>query len=550
MEGLKKQGWKAYNTTLRNEIAAFNKPMLFLNGEYDPMSTIQSATGFASHFNQSTLIILPGMTSDTFMKSYVRGQSQTFTCGMDIVAQFMKCPTCNLNKACIQNMEGLTFDGDDITKRVLGDPFLVRTDLPLLTIDIINLVIYSIPILVPVIIWILLFVFRKNTRVKSRAYGPIFGLAYVFSNCLCFLVIANAYTSITGILFGQIVYDVCIAIAATVVAAQTIRFYLLSTMYSVITSNSNSAKLLKFLTNKIFSLIIFIVVGVFWSIFGLIIFVISFFIDFNAIQVFGSPVIVFSVLVMIVALLFFFYDFITFCTRTNCNLSSYFTSDPLLFRLDSILILPIIVTGVTSNIIFATINTSYTDLYIASNILNAIFMLLLCLFLGGNVSIACIVDAVRGSSERWVNFEGDDVTLKFLHSEVGMAALLKYSEKEFSLENVVAYSDINKTLKSTDSNLDAAILSVQTKFMLRTSAMELNVAHDVAQSFDNLMNNLPNSTRDEKNKVLSDVQQAVLVNIKDTMDRFKFTREFEECERIMNLSEDVTKAMDFGTLKN
>jgi hypothetical protein len=336
-------------------------------------------------------------------------------------------------------------------------------------------------------------------------------------------------------------YDVCIVIASTVVAMQTIRFFLLTAVYSRMAADSSVNKMLRILASKSLSVTVFVAVGFVFAVVGLIMFALVASVDGDAVIWMGNLTIAYVAVVMIIAVLFFMYDIVSHAIRSQCNFVHYFANDPLLFRLDSLFIIPILVIGVTANMLFLFFNASNPPAVIIGNALNVLSMLLMCMFLGGNVVIACVIDTIRGRSTTTVDIDKSDYATTFMRSEVGVEALKRYAEKEFSLENILAWLSIENALK--DSDLDTRLIEIQQKYMTRSSMMEINVPSHTSERFTNLMNS-NNASDEEKKRVLVEVQGAVMTNIKDTMNRFRYTQEFTECLRSLTSKKEIMNAMD------
>jgi pimeloyl-ACP methyl ester carboxylesterase len=513
-------GWKRYVTSpYRNSIANFSKPILVMNGEFDPQAPLDRAKPITSQLG-ATLVVMPGMTGNTFMLSNTN--TSTTTCGMQLVSQFLSCPTCTLDASCVQSMMGYTTDSDALTRSVLGDVW-ANYPAPIQPVDTTFAVLYAILIPFNILIFVLLIIFAKHRRVLSRLAGPHIGQVYIFAFLIVHVIFtAGARTSLPYQQLGTTVEQVLLIAACTVIFIQLIRFFSLKRIYTAMNDkNTNSIiRLYKVLVSWQLFVVVLAVTLVFWTVFGIIMAITSEFYGYYTIYAaFRYCALAYASVIALIAVVILVVDI---CMNLSLR---YFTDDLLLYRVDSLFILPIVAFAIIGN---APVSSVPAVAYPVNFVFLYMFIILMMFFFGGNICIACIVDVLRGrvvtAAAKDEARTDEELIRDILADPVCEKHFQFYCSAEFSLENVIAYVDIEQTYSKIDqlsgSQLEEALASINTKYMLRSSEMELNTPSEVGKSFQKMLAVPVTETYDRK-KVLKVLLESIMVNILDTFSRFK-----------------------------
>jgi pimeloyl-ACP methyl ester carboxylesterase len=541
--------WKRYPMSVyRNGIANYSKPILMLNGDIDPQAPLTLVRQFASNFN-ATLVVMPGMTSNSFMKSYTNGSTST-TCGMNLVSQFLSCPNCSIDTSCVQTMIGFTITGDALTSVLLGNVW-ANYPVPVTALKIGVSIVYGVILPLSVIVFILLLVFRKNRRITSRLFAPHIGQIYIFATQVINIIFyAGEYTSITYQQFASTVNNVLLVAACTVIFIQLERFYVLRKMYQIM-NTENAGKVInlyKALSSMPLFLIIVSITILFWVIFGIIMSVTSEYFGYFTIYLpYSYCAIATAATLGLIAVLIFFIDLITNLNR------KYFADDPLLFRVDSMLILPIIVFSIIGNV---QVTSQLENNIIVNTVFNEIAVLLMIFFFGGNACIACILDVIRGRTLK-VEHEKEIITDEdkikdIISDDVCLKYFTEYCKAEFSLENLVGYMEVQKVAEKIESmsatEIDLSLSALNEKFMCRTSEMELNVISKLANSWKEMMK-VPAEKAYNRKEVLQNLLEAIIVNLLDTFSRFLVTDKYLQCAETLKVKASMKTKTNMETVQ-
>jgi pimeloyl-ACP methyl ester carboxylesterase len=536
VDDLINQGWETYpSSPLRSSIAKFTKPMLLLNGNYDPKAPISAVKSFASNFN-ATLIIMPGMSSNTMIKSYTIDGS--VSCGLQIVSSFITCPSCTVNQTCLSTMIGLTPDGDISTKLLFGDAYASFYIQPG-TASIIRAVFCAVTLPIPMIICMGLIYFRKNRRVQSRLFGPYLGLFYVFEH-LVFNTIKYGAEWISLDLFdiAVIIQEVLLVSCCLIFSIQAIRFFILSVIYRNMIKSVPNSRILKLITSRVLFVLAVVFLAILWTIFGITMIALQNQYGYERMQ---APYIYASIglaaMFGINSFSFWMFDMISHAIKKRCNVVDYFVyGDPLLFRVDNFLVIPIIATGVVGG---ATPNL------IVEIVFDQISVLLMCLYFGGNICIACLIDRARGqkltNQENPYLIDEELGELKdIFESEMAENMLRRYCMKEFSLENVIAWKDLQPIRANLDrlehSEFVTEFANFYMKFLQQGAEMELNIS---ARLHEKITSIIHGDSEYDPIKVLTELSDTITANLLDTFYRYKLTKEYAESRKLIEMNKQI-----------
>ncbi len=532
-DNLINKSWKRYTPGVNfGGMATYTKPMLLLNGDFDPQAPLNNTKSFAWFFPQAQLVIMPGMSSNSIMKSYMKNANGT--CGLNLVSQFIRCPTCTLDVSCVSDMVGLTLDGDRQTTQLYGNPFegYYIPPTPLYTG---RAILSGITIPLPILIVFGLFMFRKSRRVKSRIYGPYLGLAYAFEHLLYNTIkYGGEWVAFPLLDIAIIVQEVLLVSCCTVFSLQAIRFFILSVLYSNMLHSVPNTRALKLIASRVLSTFVVSFVAAMWLVYGIIVTILQPQLGYEDTQehyIFASVAV--AAILGINSILFWMYDMYTHAMKKKCNMLDYWvTSDPLLFRIDSMLVIPIVACGVIS----AAVPNIYVDL-----VFDELAILFMCMFFGGNLVIACLLDKYRKThremraTEEAIDELGE--LKQLLESEIGEQYLKKYCAREFSLENVIAYKALKCITEFYDNyemeHFYQALTVYYDQFLKQGAEAELNIPAALHGRITQLLIRDGSLSQTEEKQILEDFSDALMGNLLDTFSRFKFTPEYEESVQAM-----------------
>jgi pimeloyl-ACP methyl ester carboxylesterase len=559
-------GWKTYpHDPLQDSIATFTKPLLMLNGQYDPYSPLERAKQFAKHFTNSNqqLISFDGEYYSTIENTRTRSNFST-SCAYTLTLQFFLSPTSQLNTSCVSDTYGLSFDNTPIS--VQGDIWDDKYTVPHVTSEYIFRATYlSILIMLLFPLFVFLIVQRNKQPIKSRYIYPYSGLAYLL--CTCGTGIAYLGFDMSGafgqhLKIGDLFSTVFLHVFTVAYLSQMLRFITQRIMYRrMASSKSYNYPLLRILTSKRMVLVSMIIYGAFWAILCIIFYVLY--------TLYGTPwitnfmIAADGVLVVICILIFAIFVFdIEPVLKEMCKirwkhfslkqtLSSY---DPLLFRQESLLVIPCIAAGVMNNLTMAR-----EELRIVLGLFDSmqlLFFICVLLMSGGLVAIArlryMIASFVRSKvvrndddSELFGPFipvremADMDLLLRALNHDHGMKLMKEYCEMEFSLENIICYNDLIDIIETyptmTATEKQSTVAHFGRKYMESTSKYQVNIPSKCKSLFKAVQN----GEDEEGTKMWRRMYTAVMTNIMDTFTRVKHLAKFDEILEEMMMDEQL-----------
>jgi pimeloyl-ACP methyl ester carboxylesterase len=539
MNEFQNSNWKTVpKSNLRYSWANFSKPLLMLHGEYDPQTRLENVQQFARMYNATgqTLIIMPGLTHNSILTSFTRNGS---LCGVTLVSSFLQCPTCTLNTTCVQEMIGLIFDGDRYTSAYFdfySDHFSVTYDIIILEILFMIIVVWC------VVQFILVLVFFQEHRLKSRLFAPHFCTLYVL--VLGTFRIATMWrVNIPYNIIWLVIYCASFVTSVSCVCMQNVKYFMLTSLYKSMRKKLPSSRIVKLLASKrVFA--ICPIIGVIWLLFGTVVLGLFYgaklyFVHGVFIYVTGVACIFFS----FVAIVVFIADIIARAMEKMTIREYFITSDPLCYRIDMVIMVIAFIFGALE------ITLPYGAGLISGYAMDIIFLPACLLIGGGSVIIAIIVDRIRGYRYQPKQLGGAPVTndehvKRIMNDEMALKLFQNYCEKEFSLENTYAFLDFQNVLESlpkmTDQEKSTAVDMLHNKYIGKNSEHEVNI-----NSYDmQLFMNYYNQGNGDLEQVLRKILVALLSNLMDTYNRFKVTKECEECFHMFSVKEGITNALE------
>jgi hypothetical protein len=540
VNSLLSDGWIPYNSSaMRNTIAIYDKPMLMLNGIFNPQSPLDNALKFANYFKapNQQLLVVPDETYTSFLGS------GNITCSAGLITQFFTCPTCSLNTNCTASST-LHFDA------VAGTPFSnIWNDIfvPPPAIDLAYAITYAALYPLPFIVFIGVIIFRKHQRLRNRLLGPHLGLLYVIVHHTTQINDhAGHNLSLPYRIIGTVLQNILICTSSTVIMLQIIRFYSFNVMYQDMYHKNESIgkkRLLKVLTSTTLFVIAVSGIAVVWTAYGCIMSYFSYR-DGSVLTIFIYSSVVYTASLCILTLILSIYDLISHYRQFGFK--NY--SDPYLFRIDCALMIPLIIFGSCGTITIEMIFNLISD---------QIFTVLLCLFFGGNACIGCIVDYVRTRQQQQQQQYGmeekteEELLTELMRNPKGFEYASQYWIKEWSLENVWAWKSldiiISKYYGSAKEERQKLLKDFYDLYIVDGSDMQLNVPAVLIIRFRAVLNGLKEANQvvivpteaspivepvDER-QVLIQVSSVIMANLLDTFNRFRVTRDYAECLEAM-----------------
>ncbi len=375
---LVKSGWVRYpQSPYRNKFATFSKPLLMLNSEHDPKSPIANARLFASNFTDIH------QTFVTFAGEDTLPPLPSVTCSESIVTQFFMCPKCAINTDCASRVV-LNFDS------VSGSSYSnvwSNTFIPPPPIDLAYGITYAALFPLPFIVLFLCIIFRNHPRIRSRLFGPHLGLFYVIAHHITQITDHTGHNlSLPYRIVGLVLQNVLICTAATAIILQIIRFFTFNRIYYNMymkKEKSLGTRILRLLASPFFFGAGIVGATLIWAVYGALM---AFFTyrTGSVLLFFIYSTVGYTGGLCVITLLLSIVDLGLHFKRNGCSLKNY--SDPMLYRADCALMIPMLIFGVCGSVYLELIFNLVSDM---------IFTVLLCLFFGGNACIGCIIEYLR-----------------------------------------------------------------------------------------------------------------------------------------------------------
>ena len=192
------------------------------------------------------------------------------------------------------------------------------------------------------------------------------------------------------------------------------------------------------------------------------------------------------VFMLLFALVFFIVDLASkgFKIIKRKGLSYYFFfDDPFYYRIDLLLMISLMV--VIIPIIVGSISDS-TPFFVVRKVFSVMFFILFYFIIGGTVTFAHWFNKLRGfCTKRNHNSELTTEIESLLQDNEFREMFRSYSKNEFSIENILLFEDLEK-LKQSNKCSEQDLKSIREKFLLSSSAHEVNFPSIVKKEYDKL----------------------------------------------------------------
>ncbi|KAL0490555.1 RGS7 [Acrasis kona] len=529
-------GWSTYAPSpYKGRVANYTGPILILNGDLDPQSSVQSAVNLSSYYPNSKLVIMPGRMDDCVFKSKLESTLES-TCGSNLVSQFLNCPTCTLNTSCVNETSYVTFHPTQ-TSRLFFNSYIWKSRYIAPTVNnIVFSIIFSLCIPLVVILFVLLIVYKNNKRVTSRSFAPHVGLIFVFVfRVMLVLSRSSQYASLPLVGIGIIIQECLLISAAFVMVSQIVRFYALTFIYKKMAHKQSISKLVNLLVNGKILIVLFLVIFFVWLCFGIITYVTSFYTSYVVFTAYLTTTIVVAVILAVTAIVLGIINIVVQLVITKFDFKSVlFQGDPLHFRIDSVVLIPTIAAGIVGNVI-NSITVGNASLLIFSDVMLEIFLLLLMLYYGSPV-IFCLLDTINNMNAVRVVFVDQtarsdnidlnnmvDVIERMMKNDVARGLVENYCVHEFSLENVIAFLEVEQ-VKADGINFDT-LKQLHNKYVVDGAQNQLNLPSKLVQNYKRV---LTEESRAEINDIIESLRNAIIANLLDTFSRFIITADYEK----------------------
>jgi hypothetical protein len=330
-------------------------------------------------------------------------------------------------------------------------------------------------------------------------------------------------------------------IMVTVVAfsMQSVRFYILRYLYQNMSTSPSHTKqllLLKVLTSNITFVVVLVATVILWA--GL--YFLAYFYEgtFNAITYTEFA----CALVILITLLILFAIDLVFISKVCKNnfLNAFFVDDPLLFRVDTAMLLISFAFFILYNFLTGVVD-SYTY-----NIFQLFAYGFGIMFSGGTVCIGVLVGYIRGirPKQHSDKLDKNERLAYMLQDAKGRELVSKYARAEFSYENVAIVIDLNEMLptysEKTDMEKYQLVDNVVNTYLDRTSTMEVNVPALVRQAVISLhQRQAVETTQGEGQRIMEELHNAAIVTLLDTYSRYEDTRECKHYWTLVKTASDL-----------
>ncbi len=514
----KKAGWISYTRTLVPE-NTYNGPILRLNGDLDPNNPLSRIQ------NISNVIVFNGVGYNTWANT--RTSNPNVTCAHSLITQFFESPSTTLNTSCLNDLQITPFSSSSLFKNdAWNAPFAIIIQYPYAPVLV--FIIHSTLFICCIIVLIGVTVFYNKQPVRSRFIAPYVGLL-----TLLHVTATNIYGGAMSLLsqhsaWGELLNAIGSALIMVTVVAfsmQSVRFYILRYLYQNMSTSPSHTKqllLLKMLTSNITFIVVLVATVILWA--GL--YFLAYFYE-GAFSAITYTEFACALVILIILLILFAIDlvFISKVCKNNF-LNAFFVDDPLLFRVDTAMLLISFAFFILYNFLTGVVD-SYTY-----NIFQLFAYGFGIMFSGGTVCIGVLVGYIRGirPKQHSDKLDKNERLAYMLQDAKGRELVSKYARAEFSYENVAIVIELNEILptfsEKTDMEKYQLVDNIVNTYLDRTSTMEVNVPALVRQAVIALhQRQAVETTQGEGQKIMEELHNAAVVTLLDTYSRYEDTRE-------------------------
>jgi hypothetical protein len=240
----------------------------------------------------------------------------------------------------------------------------------------------------------------------------------------------------------------------------------------------------------------------------------------------------------------------------------FFKEDPLMFRLDSLLITMAVIVGILSFVL--GIIEQYLDtrqdspMMVAFLVFDLLYTFLRIAGFGGSISIIRLKTILKTRNNGFVELgetqeesatdDAHDTILRTLMSERGFERAKEYCIKEYSLENLLIWRELSLLnfdwLILSDDARQQAITEMCERFIDSGSEYEVNIPGAVKKQLQTMNKNVKSISVDKQQQILFKLFHSVMTNISDTFSRFVETDEFNEWLKL----EEMERALEDKSL--
>jgi hypothetical protein len=449
----------------------------------------------------------------------------------------------------------------------------------------------------------ILFFSREKQPIRSRLFAPYFCLVAVLLESILQGIVRNILVleHCRNILAYNIVGNICMIIVNPLAIVslfvflwQNIRYFVLRHLYQIMGKKQGGRSVMITVIGKtIVSKYVFIVSGIVVYIFVTIYFAIFSGVgmakqksftqdDANSLTLATSvSYLVMMIIISLGIIVTFVYDILVNTifnrsatvtpTDTNQNASRtnvlqsavtlfrnhFVRDDPLLFRLDALFITCSVVIGIISFGIGIT--QSYIDrrqdsgMMIVYFIFDLLYTVLRIFGFGGFLTVIRFkaILCSSGVSSNDLNNEkaydevddAHDIILKILMCARGYEVVKEYTIKEFSLENVLVWSELHtlhyEWTVLTQEARNLAINHICDKYIVNGSTCEVNIPSAIRNQVLDVQKNIETTSMELQQQVLYKLFSSIMINLADTFARMCETKEYKQYIAIENIQKQL-----------
>jgi hypothetical protein len=435
----------------------------------------------------------------------------------------------------------------------------------------------------------ILFFSREKQPIRSRLFAPYFCLIALLLESILQGIIRNVLMleSCRNILAYNIVGNICMIIVNPLAIVslfiflwQNLRYFVLRHLYEIMGKNQGTKSVMLMIGKTLVSKHVFLVSGIVVYVFVTVYFAIFSGVgmakqksftqeDANSLTIATSvSYLTMMIIVSVGIIVTFIYDALVntilnrsdAVTPANQNvprtnvLQSIFAlfrnhfvrDDPLLFRLDSLFITCSVLIGVISFGIGIT--ESYIDrnedygLIIVYFVFDLLYTGLRIFGFGGFLTIIRFKALLCSSGISTNDYSNEksydevddthDIILKTLMSERGYQVMKEYTIREFSLENVLIWSELHtlhyEWTALTQEARNLAIIHICDKYVASGSACEVNIPSAIRNQVLDVQKNLETTSIEVQQQMLYKLFSATMINLADTFARMCETKEYKQ----------------------
>jgi hypothetical protein len=423
---------------------------------------------------------------------------------------------------------------NNVTTKIIPVQSLNCNVRPIMRIAQIHISMYIIEILFFCIMFCLCILLMNKQPMKSRGVLPIvacFCQICMLLSDLFVLIVDYEFNEKYGCFFYRYIYIVFLNVNMFLIPIQMFRYLLISTVndkkkilskkivdgedcYSM----SYLFFILKIMIKPLFSVFIIFLTIVVTCTISTIIFASNNFQCDNSEDIFGH---ISVYLISAIGILLFIVIWVNKIVKKKWDIYDRFY-----YEIELCLFLPLIIcTTILINILLYTIQYN-VYMYV---VLNTVNIWLFFIYQVGFVFVLTLCQLFKKKTN-------SNVLEEIFKDKIKYDMFYIFTEKEFSIENILSYNDIckYKTIVDEEEKLHIAKNIYNLYFNGNNSNMEVNVARSLTLEIKNKINNNQLSI-----DLFSGVEKTIMTNLSDTYSRFSYSKEYVEHMKSIEIIQNV-----------